>query len=199
MPKKYNKGKNKPNRMRGGGHSELSLLSSNPLVQRKRLDISLAATAVTSTLSATWITGAITGGSTMSTRVGNRIHIQAILIDTWVTSGDASNCVRGILTKSLNGQQGTPTLASWYLPLDGDAYFPLDEKRINTSNSTSTAITKPLKMWYSFKGRGLPVRYDSNAASSEISPRLMFSYISDSVAAPDPSIQGYIRVYFTDA
>ncbi len=177
----------------------MSLLSSSGSLETKHLDVALAPTNVTTTLSAQWLTGLITGGSTTSTRVGNHIMLKAILIDTWVTSGGSSNCIRGMLTKSLNGQQGTPTIASWYLPVDGDAYYPLAERRVNISNSVSTAITKPLRIYYVFPGKGLPVHYDSAAASSEISPRIQFQFVSDAAAATFPTIEGYFRLFYSDA
>lgn len=104
-----------------------------------------------------------------------------------------------ILAKCLNGQQGTPTLTSWYLPLDGDAFFPLREKRVNISNSTSTAITKPIYMVYRFGGRGLKVHYDSASLNSEISPRIQLCLVSDSAAATFPQAEGYVRVIYSDA
>ncbi len=104
-----------------------------------------------------------------------------------------------MLFKCLNGQQGTPTIASWYLPVDGDAFYPLAEKRINISNSTSTAITKPIHMVHVFPGKGLQIHYDSASANSEISPRIQFCLVSDSAAATFPQAEGYIRVFYTDA
>ncbi len=179
--------------------SEATLLSSPGTLEMKHIDIAYVPANITTTLSSTWITASITGGSTAATRVGNVIHIKKIVVDMWVTSGNASNCIRAILAKCLNGQQGTPTLASWYLPIDGDAFFPLQERRLNISNSTSTAITKPLYMVQNFPGRGLKIHYDSASANTEISPRLQLCLVSDSAAATFPSAEGYIRVFYTDA
>ncbi len=182
----------------GRGRSSVSQLLANPgSTEIKHIDIAMAPANISTTLSSTWITASITGGSTSATRVGNVIHIKKIVVDMWVTSGNNSNCIRAMLVKCLNGQQGTPTVASWYLPLDSDAYIPLAERRLNISNSTSTAITKPLSMNYTFPGRGLKVHYDSASANTEISPRIQLCLISDSTAA-FPQGEGYIRVLYTD-
>ncbi len=178
---------------------QMSLLASPGTREVKHLDIAIAPTNVTTTLSSQWLTGLITGGSTSSTRVGNSINLKAIFVDAWITSGGSSNCVRALLTKSLNGQQGTPVIASWYLPVDGDAYYPLKERRVNISNSASTAITKPLRIVHYFAGNGLKIHYDSAAASSEISPRIQLMYVSDAAAATYPSIAGYVRMIYTDS
>ncbi len=186
-------------RSRGRNPGTLSLLADTGRFETKHLDVAINPTNATTTLSAQWLTGLVTGGSTSSTRVGNSIRIKAILVDLWVTSGGNSNCVRGMLTKSLNGQQGTPVLANWYLPLDGDTFYPLKERRINISNSASTAITKPLRMFHKFRGLGEHIHYDSASASSEISPRIMLSVVSDAAAATYPTYEGYVRIFFEDA
>ncbi len=174
------------------------MLAQQRHTELKHIDIAVTAFNQSTTLSDQWISGLITGGSTASTRVGNSILIKRVVVDLWCTSGGASNCIRGILAISLNGQQGTPVIASWYLPIDGDAYYVLKERRVNISNSASTAITKPLYMQHNFPGAGLEVRYDSASASSEISPRLHLMTVSDAAAATFPSIEGYVRVLFTD-
>lgn len=177
---------------------------AKPRVQRpirpevKHIDVAIVPTNITTTPAATWITASITGGYTAATRVGNAIRIKRILIDAWVTNGGASNCVRGLLFSCFNGQQATPTLTAWYLPFDGDAYTSLAERRINISNTTSTAITKPLRISKLFKGQGRLIRFDNSSANSEITPRIMFVTVSDASAAPYPSLEGYIRVYYTD-
>ncbi len=197
MPKSKSSRQKRPTRRKQNQLLVPGILQAPTRTELKHIDISIAPFNQSTTLSDQWLTGLITGGSTASTRVGNTITIKRVVVDLWCTNGGSSNCVRGMLALSLNGQQGTPVLGSWYLPVDGDAYYVLKERRINISNSASTAITKPLYIQHNFTN-GLEVRYDSASASSEISPRLHLMIVSDAAAATYPSIEGYVRILYTD-
>jgi len=162
----------------------------------KHVDYSISAYPVSTTPPYFVATG-ITQGTTANTRVGNVALVKMIQVELFAQVADASNFVKSYLICSPNGQAGTPSFAVWSDPPDSDQYIILQDKL--TSLQTALNDTSCIKMKHRFPGAGLLVRWDSAVGNSEILNRLALCLISDSAAAPHPTVYGYIRTYFTDA
>jgi len=143
------------------------------------------------------ITGILSGGSTVSNRVGNLIRLLHIDAEFFVSNADTTNFFKTYLVLCYNGQSSSPTFSSWYVPPDSDQFLILSSKMTSTSttgmNTSNRVIVK-----HRFPGSGLLVRYDTNSASTEITNRVYLVFVSDSTGAPDPTLTGYARTYFTD-
>jgi len=142
------------------------------------------------------LTGVIATGSTDSTRTGNLVHIKCVNVEYFVNFGDATNFVKSYLLLAYNGQATAPTFSGWMYPPDNDQFLILADRMSAVSSQLNPSATK--KITHMFPGRGLLVRFDTSATGTEIINRLFMTFVSDSSATPDPFVQGYARVYFTD-
>jgi len=165
--------------------------------QLKHYDLPINTT-VTTTGFHLIITGFCAGGATVSSRVGNVIHVRSVDIEFFVNAADATNFIKTYLMLSMNGQAGAPSFTNWYDPPDSDQYLLL-RSRLTSSGTPSLNPTTCVKIKHSFPGEGLMVRYDNANTFSEIFNRLSISMVSDSSVAAHPSVYGYSRIYFTDA
>lgn len=162
----------------------------------KHVDYTISAYPVSTTPPYFVATG-ISQGTSANTRLGNVALIKMIQVELFAQVADTTNFVKTYLICSPNGQAGTPGFGNWSDPPDSDQYIILEDRL--TSLQTALNDTSCIKMKHRFPGQGLLVRWDSSVGNSEILNRLALCLISDSSAAPHPTVYGYIRTYFTDA
>jgi len=143
------------------------------------------------------ITGILAGGSTVSNRVGNLVRLLQIDAEFFVSNADSTNFFKTYLVVCYNGQSSSPTFSSWYVPPDSDQYLILSSKMTSLSTSGINTSNRVI-IKHRFPGSGLLVRYDTSSANTEITNRIFLVFVSDSSGAPDPTLSGYARTYFTD-
>jgi len=143
------------------------------------------------------ITGSIAGGSGVNQRTGNSVLVKMIQVELFAQVADATNFLKTYLIVCPNGQASTPVFSNWSDPPDSDQYIILRDKL--TSLQTALNDTTCIKMKHSFPGQGLLVKWDTATGNSEILNRIALTAVSDSTAVPHPTINGYARIYYTDA
>jgi len=161
----------------------------------KHFDLSFSSTAITATGNYINITGFLLGGSSAFTRVGNMVNFTKVEVRMLVTPGDPVNLYQSNLIVCPNGQQVAPVL-SITTPPDDDAYTILSQRSFATGTSTRGAYA--LTMRHSFPGRGLCIHYDGVTSNMEIMNRIYWTIVCDSSVLPNPTYQGYVRVWYTD-
>jgi len=173
---------------------QLGVFRGKPI---KHVDATVTGSIQTAGASIT-LSGQISGGSTITTRIGNLVRIHKIDVEFFVSSADATNFFKTYLLLCYNGQQSAPAFSSWYVPPDSDQYLILEERMTSLSTSGLNTSNR-VKMSHRFPGGGLLVRYDTSTNTTEICNRIWLVFVSDSAGAPDPSVYGYARIYFTDS
>jgi len=176
------------------GHIQ-SWCSYSKGTEMKHLDVSVGPYTLTTSLNGITPSSYIAGGSTASTRVGNVIRLRHIEIKIVVTPGDLYNLCQSWLLLTPNGQQNFPA-ASITVPPDDDAFVILEQRLFTIGTATRGAY--PLTMRHTFPGQGLTIHYDTNLGNSEIMNRIMYVMVCDSSVLPNPTYQGYIRMWYTD-
>lgn len=142
---------------------------------------------------------AIAQGVQESQRIKNEVRITGVYGDLFVTGADSTNSIRLIMyipkdpTVSLSN---SPTLAFNEAP-DLDKFTILKDMLVTTSSGGPNL--RRLKLKYKFKGRGLRVGYSGTGAGDVQTHPVYFYFVSDSLASTDPSLNGYIRMYYKDA
>lgn len=161
----------------------------------KHVDYSISNYPVSTTPPVFLLTG-ISQGVSANQRVGNVIFIKSIHVELFLNVADATNFVKTYLLLCQNGQAGSAAFSNWSDPPDSDQYIILKDKL--TSLNTALNDTSCVKFQHRFPGKGLMVRYDTQSTTSEIFNRITLTMISDSSAAPHPTVSGYVRTFFTD-
>jgi len=165
-------------------------------VEVKHLDYSISNYPVSTTPPYFVLTG-ITQGLTTANRVGNVVQVKMIQVELFAQVADATNFLKTYLICSPNGQSNAPSFSNWSDPPDSDQYIILRDRL--TSLQAALNDTTCIKFKHNFPGPGLTVRWDTSVGNSEIFNRLALCIVSDSSAAPHPTVSGYARIYFTDA
>jgi len=143
------------------------------------------------------LTGGISAGTAVTNRVGNSVLIKMIQVELFAQVADASNFIKTYLIVSPNGQANTPSFSNWSDPPDSDQYIILEDRL--TSLQAALNDTSCVKFKHEFPGQGLLVKWDTTVGNTEIINRIALCCVSDSTAAPHPTVSGYVRTYFTDA
>lgn len=141
----------------------------------------------------------ISQGTGEGQRIKNEVRVTGIHSDFFITGADSTNSIRLILytPKDLSvSLSNSPALAFNQTP-DLDKFTVLLDKFVCTSSNGTNC--KRVKFNFKFKGRGLRVGYSGSAGSTVQTHPLYFYLVSDSLAVTDPTINGYMRVYYKDA
>lgn len=138
-------------------------------------------------------------GLTQSTRVGNSIRVTSMKCEWFFTGADSTNSIRVIIYIPKDPTAALSGLAFNQAP-DLDQFTILRDFFICTGGTGGNC--KRLQKWIRFNRgmrSGLHMQY-SGAASTDITKnKLMIYMVSDSSAVSDPSVNGYVRVFYKDA
>lgn len=160
----------------------------------KHYDLTLASGGVTTSGYTTDITSNIAAGSGVTQRVGNQVLLKRIRIEIFAIAGDATNFCKFFLLACPNGQVGGPSFTTWTDYPDDDQFIMLKQR----CASVSTSEPKSFVITHTFPGKGLQVRWDTTTGASTICNKILFTMVSDSSAAPHPTVSGLIRVEYID-
>lgn len=138
----------------------------------------------------------ISQGDSQDTRDGNQLRMTSVSADFFITGYDSTNSIRVLLYKPKNKSDDLTGLQFNQAP-DLDRFVILKDFFVTTSSAG--ANNKRLRFYKKFMGAGMAVQFDGPTANDVQTNMLRLYIVSDSLAVVDPSINGYVRMYFKDA
>lgn len=141
----------------------------------------------------------IAQGTDEAQRVKNQVHITGIRGDMFITGSDSTNAIRVILyiPKDANYSMNNE---SPKLPFNGavdlDKFTVLKDFFVCTSSTGANC--KRLRIRKRFSGNGVRVQYSGPSGGTFTKNPIYLYMVSDSLAVGDPTVNGYVRLYYKD-
>lgn len=140
----------------------------------------------------------IANGTQQNERIGNQIRVTGIFADLIITGADTTNTIRMIIYIPHDPSNTLSSLMYNGAP-DMDQFTILYDKIITTSsngpNNKRVMIRRSYTRGYK---KGIRIQYYGSAATDVSKNRILIYVVSDSAAIPDPQLNGYLRMYYTD-
>lgn len=140
----------------------------------------------------------ISQGLNQSTRVGNSITLTSLKYDWFFTGADSTNSLRVIIYVPKDPTDLMSSVAFNAAP-DLDRYTILRDMFITTEGTGGNC--KRRQGWLRFnRGNrsGMNVGYTGAGLGVIIKNNVSIYMVSDSLAATDPQVNGYVRIFYKD-
>ncbi len=142
----------------------------------------------------------ISGGDGQGQRQGNQITVTSIRFKGFLDLGDAQNIVRIILYIPKSAGQVLATTTTLSTPIDFDQFTVLKDVKIHAnSNGNYYALFNLFKRFNKGQRKGMSQLYSSTLSTSYSKNPLWVYMVSDSTAAPGPSLRYERLLTYKDA
>lgn len=177
----------------------------NKAEETKYIDVLPNITASSVTFGYVDLLGGISQGTSIANRIGDKIKLIGIRYLLQLLPGDNENVCRTLLLNYVKGgaASSAPSALQTLLgPVTTRSSFVVykdwvhEARYVPVDGSTSTTVSLN-KYYQGFIKLNKIINYGGTA--NPVTNTMMLQLHSDSLAAPNPGITGYFRVYFKDA
>lgn len=172
--------------------------------ETKYLDVPISGTASSTTFYGLALTNAIAQGVSRSNRIGAKIKVLGMRYLVEVDPGDNQNVVRLLMLRYRPGGTGGTTISaisSLQGAINTDTYSPyldkIHEARFAPVDGSTSATVSINRYYRGYIRVGRVLNF--GVGTSSVQNSIFLQFHSDSAIAPNPGVQGFVRIYFKDA
>lgn len=147
-----------------------------------------------------WALTDIDQGDSQADRTGNQVWVTGYFARLAFAVGDTTNLIRVVVYIPKDSDDSLSSGTDIHTNIDLDKFTVLYDKLVAlNANGDAVKVIQFKKKFNRGRRRGVNARYFSGTGTDIAKNAIKLYVVSDSLAAPDPTISGGMRVYYKDA